>query len=56
MFWLATKLSYEHFGQFWNIRLIGFGMGTIVFGLMTWLILDETPDMKNTISLILAAE
>lgn len=55
MFWLATKLSYEHFGQFWNIRLIGFGMGTIVFGLMTWLILDETPDMKNTISLILAA-
>jgi len=29
-------------------------MGTLVFGLMTWLILDETPDMKNTISLILA--
>ena len=54
LFWYATKFSYEHFGQFWNIRLIGFGMGTLVFGLMTWLILDETPDMKNTISLILA--
>tara|TARA_B100001113_G_scaffold285610_1_gene240920 strand:+ start:133 stop:480 length:348 start_codon:yes stop_codon:yes gene_type:complete len=53
-FWFATKFSYEHFGQFWNIRLIGFGMGTLVFGLMTWLILDETPDLKNTISLILA--
>jgi hypothetical protein len=29
-FWHATRLSYEHFGQFWNIRLMGFGVGTVI--------------------------
>ena len=54
MFWLATKLSYEHFGQYWNIRLIGFGMGTVVFGLMTWLLSNEIPTLKTFICLLLA--
>ena len=55
LFWLATKLSYEHFGQFWNIRLMGFGLGTIMFGIMTWAILQEAPTLKTIISLLLAA-
>jgi len=29
LFWYATKLSYEHFGFTWNMRMIGFGVGTI---------------------------
>ena len=33
MFFHATKLSYEHFGFTWNIRLIGFGVGTLFFGI-----------------------
>ncbi len=55
VFWHATRLSYEHFGQFWNIRLIGFGAGTIVFGLMTWGILHEAPTLKTIVCILLAA-
>ena len=55
IFWYATKFSYEHFGQFWNIRLMGFGAGTIVFGLMTWMLMNEVPTLKTVICLMLAA-
>ena len=55
IFWQATKLSYEHFGQFWNIRLMGFGVGTIVFGIMTWSLMNEVPTLKTIICLMLAA-
>ena len=55
IFWLATKLSYEHFGQFWNIRLMGFGAGTIVFGIMTLSLMNEAPTLKTIICLMLAA-
>ena len=55
LFWHATKLSYEHFGQYWNIRLMGFGVGTIVFGIMTWLLQNEIPTLKTFICLLLAA-
>ena len=54
MFWWATKFSYEHFGFTWNIRMIGFGIGTIVFGLMAWSIFGEVPTLKTIISLMLA--
>ena len=53
--WYATKWSYEHFGFTWNIRLIGFGLGTLVFGVMSWSILDEIPTLKTIICLMLAA-
>ena len=54
IFWYATKFSYEHFGQFWNIRLMGFGAGTIVFGIMTWMLQHEAPTIKTIICLLLA--
>ena len=34
--------------------MIGFGVGTIVFGIMSWAILDEIPTLKTIISLLLA--
>ena len=55
LFWHATKLSYEHFGYTWNIRMMGFGVGTIVFGIMTWLFVNEVPTLKTVICLMLAA-
>ena len=55
LFWYATKFSYEHFGQYWNIRLMGFGVGTIVFGIMTWLLSNEIPTIKTFVCLLLAA-
>jgi hypothetical protein len=53
-FWYATKLSYEHFGFTWNFRLIGFGIGTMIFGGMAWLFLEEIPTLKTIICLLLA--
>ena len=49
IFWHATKFSYEHFGFTWNIRMIGFGMGTLVFGIMSYLFLKEIPTMKTIV-------
>ena len=49
----CTKWSYEHFGAFWNMRLAGFGIGTIVFGLMAWLMVGEIPTIKTLICLLL---
>ena len=54
LFWYATKFSYEHFGQFWNIRLMGFGAGTIVFGIITWVLMNEAPTLKTFICILLA--
>jgi len=54
LFYYSTRFSYEHFGYYWNIRLIGFGMGTVIFGLLTWAVLGEIPNLKVTISLLLA--
>ena len=54
LFFWSTKWSYEHFGAFWNMRLAGFGVGTIVFGIMAWFYIGEIPTLKTIISLLLA--
>ena len=55
MLWRSATLSYQYFGAVWNIRMIGFGLGTMIFGVMTWAILDELPGWHTGISLVLAA-
>jgi len=47
-------MSYEHFGAFWNMRLAGFGISTVVFGIMAWSLIGEIPTLKTIISLLLA--
>ncbi len=54
LFFYSTKWSYEHFGAFWNMRLAGFGIGTIVFGTLAWFLIGEIPTIKTMISLLLA--
>ena len=54
LFYYSTRLSYEHFGQYWAIRPLGFGMATITFGLLTAVFLKEIPSLKIWISLLLA--
>jgi hypothetical protein len=54
LFFYSTKWSFEHFGAFWNMRLAGFGVGTFVFGVMTWMLLAEIPTLKTIICLLLA--
>ena len=52
-FYFSTRWMYEYFGNYWYVRPIGFGLSTIIFGTMTWLILHEVPDTKTIISLFL---
>ncbi len=53
-FFYATKFSFEHFGFTWNMRMIGFGVGTVVFGIMSWFYLNEIPTLKTFICILLA--
>ena len=54
LYWYSTKWSFEHFGAFWNMRLAGFGIGTIIFGLFTWYFIGEILTLKTMISILLA--
>ena len=54
LFFYSTKWSFEYFGAFWNMRLAGFGISTIVFGLLAWSLIGEIPTLKTIISLLLA--
>ena len=54
LFFYSTKWSFEHFGAFWNMRLAGFGIGTIVFGFMAWGLIGEMPTFKTIVCLLLA--
>tara|TARA_R100001510_G_C7487112_1_gene96541 strand:- start:53 stop:412 length:360 start_codon:yes stop_codon:yes gene_type:complete len=54
LLWKAAFLSYNIFGGVWNIRMMGFGLGTVIFGIMTALILKELPGWHTIISIILA--
>ena len=58
MAWLYIK-SVEHFvysfnGEIWPSRLIGFGIGMIVFALMSFFLFNESINIKTFICLILA--
>ena len=53
-FYYGTRWYYEYFQNYWYVRPIGFGMATFVFGIMTWLMLNETPDLRTWISIGLA--
>ena len=54
-FFYSTKMFYEYFGSYWSVRPIGFGIATIIFGLMTSFVLGELPSQRIIVSLILAA-
>jgi len=53
-FYYGTRWYYEYFNSYWYVRPIGFGMATIVFGIMTWLLLDELHDTRTIICLVLS--
>ena len=55
LFFYSTKMSYERFGAFWNMRLAGFGIGTIIFGVLAWALIGEVPTIKTIVCLLLAA-
>ena len=54
LFFYSTKMFYEHYGSYWAVRPIGFGIATLTFGFLTMIVLNELPSQRIIISLILA--
>ena len=54
-FYFGTRWYYDYFQNYWYVRPIGFGMATLVFGILTWLLLGETPDNRTIVNLFLSA-
>ena len=51
----ATKYAYNTIGTAWGVRLFGFGVGYLVFPILTWLHLSESPfNLKTLLSIGLA--
>ena len=55
LFWYATKIGYEGFGNLWAVRFMGFATSMMTFPIMTYLYLGEVMTMKTIITLGLAA-
>ena len=53
-FYYATRFLVEYYGYLWNMRMTAFGIGTLIFGIMTWIFIGEIPSIKIVISLLLA--
>ena len=52
---LATKYLAEAYnGLVWPPRLIGFGVGIVIFSGLTWWLLGEKLEMKSAICVLLA--
>ena len=54
LFWWATKIGYDGFGNLWAVRLLVFATSIISFPIMTWLYLGEMLTLKTIISIFLA--
>ena len=50
----TTKLFNEHYSANWPGRLIGFGVGIIIFTILSWMIFQEHPTPKTITCLSLA--
>ena len=54
LFWYATKIGYQGFGNLWAVRFMGFATSMMTFPIMTWLYLGEVITLKTGISILLA--
>ena len=54
LFWYATKIGYEGFGNLWAVRFMGFATSMLTFPIMTWLYLGEVMGPKTILTLALA--
>lgn len=53
VFIYATKYGYESTGSLWSARFLGFGISYLVFPLLTWVFMKETPFTWKTLTCIL---
>jgi hypothetical protein len=51
----AARVMIELYdGQSWPNRLIGFGLGVVIFSIMSWFLLKEPMNLKTIICLFLS--
>ena len=51
----STRIMNEHFNASWPGRLIGFGVGVVIFTIMSWFLFREYPTPKTLTCLGLAS-
>ena len=49
-FWYAIRHIVEDTGQLWTSKMVGFGVGNVVFGLLTWVLLKESAFTTKTMT------
>ena len=49
----STKYAYITFGTLWSTRLLAFGISYLVFPVLTWIFLSESPFNAKTLACIL---
>ena len=54
LFWWATRIGYEAFGNLWSIRFMGFATSMLTFPIMTYFYLGEVVTLKTAITILLA--
>ena len=54
LFWWATRIGYEGFGNLWAIRFLGFATSMMTFPVMTYFYLGEAITLKTAITILLA--
>ena len=54
LFYIATKIGYQGFGNLWAVRFMGFATSMMTFPIMTWLYLGEVLTLKTGITIVLA--
>tara|TARA_R100001460_G_scaffold42481_1_gene78600 strand:+ start:348 stop:695 length:348 start_codon:yes stop_codon:yes gene_type:complete len=50
----TENIAEAYDGEVWPARLIGFGVGIILFSILTWLILGEKIEIKSAVCVLLA--
>ena len=56
-YWSITateNIAEAYDGAVWPARLIGFGVGIIIFSILTWIILGEKIEIKSALCVLLA--
>ena len=51
----STKIAYVQLESAWAVKLFGFSVGYLVFPVLTWVFLNETPFNFKTISSVILA-
>ena len=50
----TENIAAAYDGAVWPARLIGFGVGIILFSILTWIILGEKIEIKSAVCVLLA--